>query len=89
MILRPFSFLFALALIRTPALSGQIAAFDQPAFQGKFYDSDMAGPGLPNEVVRYADADHGFHCDERPSFHPESSSDAWARTLAFLGDHLG
>ena len=49
------TFLFALALIRNPAMSGQIAAFDQPAFQGKFYDSDMAGPGLPNEVVRYAD----------------------------------
>jgi carboxymethylenebutenolidase len=43
---------------------------------------------VPTEVVRYADADHGFHCDERPSFHAASSSDAWARTLRFLGDHL-
>jgi carboxymethylenebutenolidase len=40
------------------------------------------------EVVRYPDADHGFHCDERPSFHAASSADAWARTLAFLGAHL-
>lgn len=43
---------------------------------------------VDTEVVRYADADHGFHCDERASFHPASSSDAWARTLSFLGDHL-
>ena len=48
----------------------------------------MASASVPAEVVRYADADHGFHCDERPSFHAESSSDAWARTLAFLGAHL-
>ncbi len=44
---------------------------------------------VPTEVVRYAEADHGFHCDERASFHPASSADAWARTLAFLGDRLG
>lgn len=40
------------------------------------------------EVVRYADADHGFHCDERAAFHPASSADAWARTLSFLEQHL-
>jgi len=40
------------------------------------------------EIVRYGDADHGFHCDERPSFHAESSSDAWQRTLGFLSEHL-
>lgn len=43
---------------------------------------------VDTEVVRYADADHGFHCDERPSFHPPSSADAWARTVAFLETHL-
>ena len=48
----------------------------------------VASAAVPAEVVRYAEADHGFHCDERPSFHAESSSDAWARTLAFLGAHL-
>jgi carboxymethylenebutenolidase len=43
---------------------------------------------VPTEIVRYAEADHGFHCDERAAFHPASSSDAWARTLAFLGQHI-
>ena len=47
-----------------------------------------AACAVPTEVVRYADADHGFHCDERSSFHPESSADAWRRTLAFLDEHI-
>lgn len=48
-----------------------------------------SGAPVPTEVVRYADADHGFHCDDRPSFHAPSSTDAWARTLAFLTARLG
>lgn len=48
-----------------------------------------ASTNVDTEVIRFADADHGFHCDERPSFHAETSSVAWARTLEFLADHLG
>jgi carboxymethylenebutenolidase len=48
----------------------------------------IAGASVPAEIVRYADADHGFHCDERPSFHAESSSDAWERTITFLSTNL-
>lgn len=40
------------------------------------------------EVVRYPDANHGFHCDARSSYHEESAKDAWERTLAFLEAHL-
>ena len=40
-----------------------------------------------NTVISYAD--HGFNCDERPSYHPEAAKEAWALTLAFLGDKLG
>jgi carboxymethylenebutenolidase len=40
------------------------------------------------EVVRYADANHGFHCDARSSYHEDSAKDAWQRTLAFLNQHL-
>ncbi len=47
-----------------------------------------AGSGVETEVVRYPDAEHGFNCDDRPSFNAEASSDAWARTLAFFGEHL-
>jgi carboxymethylenebutenolidase len=40
------------------------------------------------EVVRYPDANHGFHCDARSSYHEPSAKDAWERTLAFLEVHL-
>ncbi len=43
---------------------------------------------VPTEVLRYASAEHGFHCDERPSFNAEAATDAWARTLAWFEQHL-
>lgn len=43
---------------------------------------------VPTEIVRYPDADHGFHCNDRPSYHEESSKDAWQRTVAWLNSHL-
>ncbi|WP_201980830.1 dienelactone hydrolase family protein [Hymenobacter rubidus] len=40
-----------------------------------------------NTVISYAD--HGFHCDARPSYHPEAAKEAWALTLAFFKEKLG
>jgi carboxymethylenebutenolidase len=41
------------------------------------------------EVVRYPEADHGFHCPDRPAvFHQASSDDAWKRTVAYFDAHL-
>ncbi|MGH9025721.1 MAG: dienelactone hydrolase family protein [Acidimicrobiia bacterium] len=42
-----------------------------------------------NEIVRYPDAEHGFHCDHRPAYHPEAAADGWRRTLAWFDTHLG
>jgi carboxymethylenebutenolidase len=44
---------------------------------------------VETEVVRYPDADHGFNCDVRASYHAGSAADAWARTLAWFERHLG
>ena len=33
---------------------------------------------VDTEVVRYADAEHGFHCDVRADYHAEAAADAWA-----------
>lgn len=38
--------------------------------------------------VDYSDADHGFFCDQRPSYHPAAATEAWALTLAFLRNRL-
>jgi len=44
---------------------------------------------VETEVVRYADAEHGFNCEDRPAvYNKEAASDAWSRTLALFGTHL-
>ena len=40
------------------------------------------------EIYIYADAGHGFHCDERGSFHKGSADVAYERTKAFLTKHM-
>lgn len=43
-------------------------------------------PGL---VAHFYDADHGFNCDQRGSFHAPSAATARERSLAFLREHVG
>ena len=38
--------------------------------------------------LRLSGRGHGFHCDERGSFHSESAKTAWQRTMDFLRKHL-
>ncbi|GGG55314.1 dienelactone hydrolase family protein [Hymenobacter glacieicola] len=47
---------------------------------------EAAGKPYINTVISYAD--HGFHCDERPSYHPAAAAEAWALTLAFFEQKL-
>jgi carboxymethylenebutenolidase len=47
-----------------------------------------ASSGQETELVRYPEAGHGFHCDQRASYEPKSAQDAWARTLAWFDAHL-
>lgn len=49
----------------------------------------VADSAVASEVVRYADADHGFHCDARQVFHEEAATDAWRRTLEWFATYLG
>ncbi len=41
------------------------------------------------EIVRYPNAGHGFHCDQRDSYHEASAKDAWRRTLEWFDRYLG
>ena len=43
---------------------------------------------VANEIVRYADAEHGFNCNVRPSYNEAAAKDAWARMLDWFGRHL-
>lgn len=42
----------------------------------------------PADVVLYADADHGFMCDDRPSYHQQHAKEAFAKTIAFFKQNL-
>jgi carboxymethylenebutenolidase len=41
-----------------------------------------------SEIYVYPIAGHGFHCDERGSFHEPSAKLAWERSMAFLAKHV-
>jgi carboxymethylenebutenolidase len=40
------------------------------------------------EIHVYPGAEHGFYCDERPSYHPQAAKLAWERTLGFFEKQL-
>jgi len=39
-------------------------------------------------IFTYAEAGHGFHCDERGSYHKASADIAWGRTMEFLKKNM-
>jgi carboxymethylenebutenolidase len=47
-------------------------------------EKKLTASKVPFEVRIFADADHGFFCDERKSYHPEAARSAWIKTVEFL-----
>jgi carboxymethylenebutenolidase len=48
----------------------------------------LEATSVDTEVVRYPDAGHGFHCDQRPDYRPGDAKDAWGRALSWFRAHL-
>jgi crotonobetainyl-CoA:carnitine CoA-transferase CaiB-like acyl-CoA transferase/dienelactone hydrolase len=85
-----------------PAMAGRAPALKTP-WLGQFGDLDESIPvaevkalrkaaaksSVATDVDHYPEADHGFHCNDRSSFHEASSKVAWAKTIQFLNDHIG
>jgi carboxymethylenebutenolidase len=81
---------------------GQIAKFadEKPKvpMQMHFGEKDQGIPMSDVEAIKakrtdsdiyvYPDAGHGFHCDERGSYHEASAKAAWPRFVDFLKKHL-
>jgi carboxymethylenebutenolidase len=85
-----------------PSLIDESASLQTP-WLGLFGDADESIPvddverlratldeqtAVAHDIVRYPEAEHGFHCDQRPSYNPKAAADAWQRTLAWFGEHL-
>lgn len=60
-----------------------------PREQVERIDAALAAAGVNRQVYFYPEADHGFMCDARASYHPRAAQDAWHRTLLFFSAHLG
>lgn len=45
--------------------------------------------GKRHEVAVYPDAGHGFFCEDRAAYHPESAAASWKRSIAWLAACLG
>ena len=49
----------------------------------------VASSKVPAGIVRYPEAGHGFHCDQRPgSYHECSARDGWRRAIAWFEEHV-
>jgi carboxymethylenebutenolidase len=60
-----------------------------PVEQVEALRAATAASAHDTQIVRYPDAEHGFHCDARPGvFNPVAASDAHRRTLEFFSSHL-
>jgi carboxymethylenebutenolidase len=60
-----------------------------PSDQVEALEAAAATAGVPTEVVRFPEADHGFNCNERPAvYNPAVAADAWKRALAWFDTYL-
>jgi carboxymethylenebutenolidase len=84
-----------------PPLVGDVGSLQTP-WLGLFGDQDASIPvedveqlraalqtaSVDTDVVRYPDAGHGFHCDQRPDYRPDEAKDAWTRALSWFDAHM-
>ena len=79
---------------RTSGISGRIECYFGgqdamiPVDQVDAIRNALADAGTDHDVQVYAPADHGFHCDQRATYHEASAKDAWGRTLALFESKL-
>lgn len=59
-----------------------------PASQVDAIRAALREHGVRHEVVVYPEADHGFFCDQRPTYHAPSAKDAWERVKKLFAEEL-
>ena len=65
-------------------LDGSIPVEDVEALR-----TALKAASVDTDIVRYADAKHGFNCDVRDEYNATAAADAWQRTLDWFERHLG
>lgn len=51
-------------------------------------EAELTAHGKIHDFHMYPGAGHGFHCNARGSYRPESARDAWGKTMAWFDQHL-
>lgn len=75
-------------------ISGSLLVFygDKDAFipqdEVALVKERLAALGKDAQVIVYPGAEHGFFCDERPSYHEPAAQDAWRKLLRFFETKL-
>ena len=81
-------------LSRTPKLKGRLVCYFGgqdaliPKEQVDAIHDALAGAGSNYEIVVYDEADHGFNCDQRATYHEPSAKDSWERTKKLFSNAL-
>jgi carboxymethylenebutenolidase len=79
---------------RTPKISGRINCYFGakdaliPPHRVETIRNALESADIVHDVHVYPDADHGFHCDQRATYHEASAKDAWRRTFELFGETL-
>ena len=56
-----------------------------PADQVDQIEAELTAQHIPHRIFRYANAEHGFFCDQRPVYDPEAAADAWEQVKQLFG----
>jgi carboxymethylenebutenolidase len=59
-----------------------------PSTQVDAIRSALAKSGVRHHIQVYPDADHGFFCDQRPTFNQAAADDAWRRVKELFAKEL-
>jgi carboxymethylenebutenolidase len=79
---------------RTKDITGAIYAFfgeedaGIPLTDVDKVEAALKEANISHKVFRYANAGHGFFCNHRGSYHPESAADAWTHVLELFQEKL-
>jgi carboxymethylenebutenolidase len=82
-------------LARTPKIAGRMLCLFGgqdlliPSEQVDAIRDSLAAAGTRSEVVLYDEANHGFFCDQRATYHESSAKDAWRRVKELFAAELG
>jgi carboxymethylenebutenolidase len=81
-------------LSRTPGIGGRLICYFGgkdlliPSEQVDAIHEALSGADRQYEIVIYDEADHGFNCDQRATYHEPSAMDAWDRTKKLFAETL-